>query len=588
MLPSVGGGVFSISLFTLGEEIGTRSHERAAVELNGPLNGREGAVDGSRAAGQGELAMTLACDFNVANRQRAAGDGHNIVRGVADLEAFEIVVAGIDRQHVGAVFTAHANLKGTGIVLAGNLQSTSVKGELHVLDEQRIVRLCIGLGLILVTTGIELGDVEDALFTNRHILELVVVLELFLLFTIFVGVVPDGGRELAVGNVHAFIGAALTISERDVGALVKRQVHGKRCAARRIGAVTIICLLFGLDRQFVLRAVERHVDGAGGEVNQAVDIGLFTEVEGGRRSAVLDFNRGRTLGGSVDSAVVFKGVRGGVDQNAVSPLVLTLILVEDFADGDRAVVDADALDTSTAEFEAGTLAFNDDPAVVLDGRRFSAVFGSADEHAVGVLGDDGAGVDGFGAIGGAHGVVLPGGLARHVDLAGVLDRGAVGSPETGGAGVLLNTVHPKRLVEREGLVLFGGAEEGSGGFGILRREEVGVLVKLPISRGGRRGILRSLNPFGSHRGAGHAGDHRRDGSGHDRLRAFALHGGRNFIYNHQGAARLVENNLECRIHVNYSFWEEKTNAKVLLRKLRIAKFQGLVLVGGGKNPNMSK
>lgn len=43
MLPSVGGGIFGISPFTLGEEIGTRRHERAAVELNGPLNGREGA-----------------------------------------------------------------------------------------------------------------------------------------------------------------------------------------------------------------------------------------------------------------------------------------------------------------------------------------------------------------------------------------------------------------------------------------------------------------------------------------------------------------------------------------------------------------
>ena len=35
-------------------------------------------------------------------------------------------------------------------------------------------------------------------------------------------------------------------------------------------------------------------------------------------------------------------------------------------------------------------------------------------------------------------------------------------------------------------------------------------------------------------------------------------------------------------------WEEKTNAKVLLRKLRMAKFQGLVLAGEGKNPNTSK
>lgn len=112
--------------------------------------------------------------------------------------------------------------------------------------------------------------------------------------------------------------------------------------------------------------LKRHVDGAGGKVNQAVDIGIFTEGEGGRRGAVLDFDGGRAFSGSVDRAVVFEGVRGGVDQNAVSPLIL--FRIEDFTDGNRAVVDALAHNARAAEFNAGALTFDDDLAVVLNDR----------------------------------------------------------------------------------------------------------------------------------------------------------------------------------------------------------------------------
>ena len=150
-----------------------------------------------------------------------------------------------------------------------------------------------------------------------------------------------------------------------------------------------------------------------------------------------------------------------------------------------------------------------------------------------------------------------GGVVR--ELHAILECGCFAVRDVDGAGLVL--VRSRGVAVKD--ILF------------LDTRSVGV-VNRNRALGGRFGN------FFSHRRAGHAGDHRRDRSGHDRLRALGLHGGRNFIYNHQGAACLVENNLECRIHVNYSFWEEKTNAKVLLRKLRIAKSHGFVLAGGGR------
>ena len=206
---------------------------------------------------------------------------------------------------------------------------------------------------------------------------------------------------------------------------------------------------------------------------------------------------------------------------------------------------------------------------------------------------------GVGLVAGINGVLrnrqIDRGVAGHADGAapgvslvarddGVLEGDRAGLNFNGTTthfGGVVRELHPilecgcfaVRDVDGAGLVLVRSRGVAVKDILFLDTRSVGV-VNRNRDLGGRFGN------FFSHRRAGHAGDHRRDGSGHDRLRALGLHGGRNFIYNHQGAARLVENNLECRIHVNYSFWEEKTNAKVLLRKLRIAKFQGLVLAGG--------
>ena len=193
-----------------------------------------------------------------------------------------------DIQFAGALIFTGADAKRAGIFGACDIKLAAVEIPGGATGKKKLVVFSRALGL-----RVELRDIEDAVFLDRDALERVVG-------------TPDGGVQTGIFEFDRFNGCSLTVLKRDVGALVKRQVHGKNFAGRRFGA--IIFLLFGLDRQFVLRAVERHVDGAGGEVNQAVDIGLFTEVEGGRRSAVLDFNRGRTLGGSVDSAVVFKGV----------------------------------------------------------------------------------------------------------------------------------------------------------------------------------------------------------------------------------------------------------------------------------------
>ncbi len=58
---------------------------------------------------------------------------------------------------------------------------------------------------------------------------------------------------------------------------------------------------------------------------------------------------------------------------------------------------------------------------------------------------------------------------------------------------------------------------------------------------------RVISEVAGHRAAGHE---RRHGGRDNRLRTLRLNGGRGFIYHHQGAARLVENNFECRVHSN--------------------------------------
>ena len=58
---------------------------------------------------------------------------------------------------------------------------------------------------------------------------------------------------------------------------------------------------------------------------------------------------------------------------------------------------------------------------------------------------------------------------------------------------------------------------------------------------------RVISEVAGHRTAGHQCRH---GGRNHRLRSLRLDGGCGFIYHHQGTTRLVENNLECRVHYN--------------------------------------
>ena len=234
---------------------------------------------------------------------------------------------------------------------------------------------------------------------------------------------------------------------------------------------------------------------------------------------------------------------------------------------------------TAAEFHADALLFHNDRAGVFNrGRSLGAV-----------LDDDPARIHDHGTIICKDRLIFPLDAilaGRDIDFTLVRDNDIFAiDVQTSCVRLSTNRGHPK-LAAKLGILAFSNRSESTLGTLVL---EVILTISLHLIPSGvcrsHRHIGRDFRDNRScqrgtcHKSGNSSGDHRR--------RALALHGGRNFIYNHQGATRLVENNLECRIHVNYSFWEEKTNANVLLRKLRIAKFQGLVLAGG-KNPNASK
>ena len=92
------------------------------------------------------------------------------------------------------------------------------------------------------------------------------------------------------------------------------------------------------------------------------------------------------------------------------------------------------------------------------------------------------------------------------------------------------------------------------GSGQIREQLVGVRIGLDVRdfslavKELERSLVfddRVISEVASHRTACHQSRH----SGRDhRLRSLRLNGGRSFIHHHQGAAGLVENNFECRIH----------------------------------------
>ena len=482
-----------------------------------------------------------------------------------DDQVGEVVLAAFESD--GTLLIQRADLEVAREDLAGDMHLGVVIRKALVAGDEELILRQVGVRL-QVDAGVELRDVEDAAFVNGNRLE---------------GVVgtPDGGVQTGVVKGHGFVGGLLAVFERDVGVVLQVKVCGNSGLA---------FLLFSLDLHRVDGAVELEGRLAGCKVNETVDIGLGAEVERRVVDVALHFDGGSALAGGNRAVIRELGAGLVLNEDTVAKLSLLALSVH-ITHADEAVVDGFRVG-GAAEFHAGTRRFNVDGAVVDDlGSRVTCT----DAHAVGILGDDLAFIDGSRAVASPDGVVLIVHAiftGRHIDRALVRELDLfTGDAETARMSLGASARNPESLVK--GLIL-GNAGPGLLGFLVAgsQLERVLVLDGRPIGVGDDRvgcslEALGSNLPFGSHRRAGHAGDHRRDGSGHDRLRALALHGGRNFIYNHQGAARLVENNLECRIHVNYSFWEEKTNAKVLLRKLRIAKFQGLVL-GGGKNPNASK
>ena len=138
-------------------------------------------------------------------------------------------------------------------------------------------------------------------------------------------------------------------------------------------------------------------------------------------------------------------------------------------------------------------------------------------------------------------MICAGNLAREIADAAVLERDDIvlaGSGQiktAGGVHILVGNVLEGQLVTRS-------SNE--------RARHISLLLCLRESGLQRR--IRRLDfgiSFSGHGGTGDAGNHRGDGSGHNRLRALALNRRGHLVHNHQGAARLVEHNLECRIHV---------------------------------------
>ena len=380
----------------------------------------------------------------------------------------------------------------------------------------------------------------------------------------------NGSSKRALLDIDLFVDALQPVHEFNGRAL--GNVEGRRA----VSGLNLELAGHALSVESNLRALA--------DLDQTVDLGRLTKVDrGGSFAFELDVN-GRSAFARLDQTVVVENdFLCFLDENAVAILVFG-----DVAHDDGAVVGCNrTLRSGTAaEFHADALLFHNDRAGVFNrGRSLGA-----DAHAVGVLDDDPARIHDLGTIICKDRLIFPLDAiraGRDIDFTLVRDNDILAiDVQTSCVRLITNRGHPK-LAAKLGILAFSNRSESTLGTLVL---EVILTISLHLIPSGvcrsHRHIGRDFRDNRScQRGTCHKSG---NSSGDHRLRALGLHGGRNFIYNHQGAARLVENNLECRIHVNYSFWEEKTNAKVLLRKLRIAKFQGLVLVGGGKNPNMSK
>ena len=175
-------------------------------------------------------------------------------------------------------------------------------------------------------------------------------------------------------------------------------------------------------------------------------------------------------------------------------------------------------------------------------------------------------------------MICAGNLAREIADAAVLERDDIvlaGSGQiktAGGVHILVGNVLEGQLVNRS-------SNE--------RARHISLLLCLRESGLQRR--IRRLDfgiTFSGHGGTGDAGNHRGDGSGHNRLRALALNRRGHLVHNHQGAARLVEHNLECRIHV-YLFLLEKRMRRFSCENCAEISFDDLCSGGGGINPNTS-
>ena len=174
-------------------------------------------------------------------------------------------------------------------------------------------------------------------------------------------------------------------------------------------------------------------------------------------------------------------------------------------------------------------------------------------------------------------MICVGNLAREIADAAVLERddmvlaGSGQIKAAGGVHVFVGAVLEDQLAIRR------SSNE--------RTRHTGLL--LCLGEGCLQRRIRRLD-FGisisSHGGTGDAGNHRGDGSGHNRLRALALNRRCHFVHNHQSAARLVEHHLECRIHV-YLFLLEKRMRRFSCENCAEISFDDLCS-GGGINPNI--
>ena len=170
-------------------------------------------------------------------------------------------------------------------------------------------------------------------------------------------------------------------------------------------------------------------------------------------------------------------------------------------------------------------------------------------------------------------MICVGNLAREIADAAVLERddmvlaGSGQIKAAGGVHVFVGAVLEDQLAIRR------SSNE--------RTRHTGLL--LCLGEGCLQRRIRRLD-FGisisSHGGTGDAGNHRGDGSGHNRLRALALNRRCHFVHNHQSAARLVEHHLECRIHV-YLFLLEKRMRRFSCENCAEISFDDLCSGGGG-------